>query len=319
MTNPNYNQMNNKKKISSIILVLLILASLAILYSNTGFLQKNKIDNRDLDKWEYDDQGVIVGAKEFTLKGAENKICWYVIHGYASTPDEMREIAKEINLEFDETVVVTRLKGNGEVPSHILNLTLYDWYNQVSEEFDNLNSGCEKINLVGFSFGGALSTKLAENKDVNNVYLLSPYLFARYNWYYILKLETYLDIFTDVFTYGKKIRTGPINSQKGREKYISYRNFPFKPVKDSKPFLEEIKLDLNKITAPVLLQQSKNDEACDIKSSSYIYENIASEKKELIVFEESNHVIQEDYDKEEVIDNILNFEKQTREKKPQYQ
>jgi len=58
-------------------------------------LQKTKIDNRDLSRWEYDEDGIILGAKEFMLNGSDD-ICWYLIHGYTSTPDEMREIAEKI-------------------------------------------------------------------------------------------------------------------------------------------------------------------------------------------------------------------------------
>jgi esterase/lipase len=190
----------------------------------------------------------------------------------------MREIAEGIHREFNETVVVTRLKGSGEVPSHVFNLTLYDWYEQVSEEFDVLNEECNKVNLVGFSFGGALSARLAENKDVNNVYLLSPYIFATYEYYRIFKLETYMSILTDFSYYVKKIKIGQINSQEGLDNHIAYWNMPFGPMTNSKPFFEDVKSDLGNITVPILLQQSKNDKASDIKSSIYIYDHVASEK-----------------------------------------
>lgn len=305
--------MRNKTKILiASTLLFLVIAILSGLYLRTGFLQESKIDNRDLSKWQFDEEGVILNAKEFTLNGSED-VCWFLIHGYTSTPDEMREVADKIHSEFNETIFVTRLRGHGELPSHIVNLSLYNWDEQVSKEYDVLNKNCKKINIVGFSFGGALATKLAQNKEVNNLYLLSPYIFARYNWYYLFKLETYLDAFSDILMYSKKTKIAQINSQEGLNKHIAYWNMPFLPVKKSKTFFNEVKTDLNKITASVLLQQSKNDKTSDIQSSIYIYENINSENKELVIFEKSNHVIIEDYDKEEVINNILNFEKKTRE------
>lgn len=304
--------MKKKRKIiiANILIFLIILIS--GLYLKTGFLQNSKIDNRDLNKWQFDKDGIILNSREFTLNGSRD-VCWFLIHGYTSTPDEMREIANKIYSELNETVFVTRLRGHGEVPSHIVNLTLYDWYEQVSEEYDVLNKNCKKVNLIGFSFGGALATRLAENKNINNLYLLSPYIFAKYNWYYFFRLENYLDIFSDILIYSKKDKIAQINLQDGLDKHIAYWNMPFSPPKYSKTFFEEVKSGLNKITAPVLLQQSKNDRTSDIKSSIYIYENINSKNKELIVFEKSNHVIMEDYDKEEVMNNILNFEKKTRE------
>lgn len=303
--------MRKKNKIIIIILIFLIVVLMGGLYLRTGFLQKSKIDNRDLNKWEYDEDGIILGAKEFTLNGSDD-VCWYLIHGYTSTPDTMREIAEKIHSEFNETVVVPRLIGNGEVPSHILNLTLHDWYNQVSNEFDVLSENCNKINLVGFSIGGALSIKLAEDKEVNNIYLLSPYLLVNHKLYRAFKLETYLDIFANILWYSKKTQIGQINSEEGLDKYISYWNMPLVPIKNSEMFFDEVKSNLNKINNPLLLQQSKNDEISDIKNSIYIYDNVVSMNKELIIFEKSNHIIHEDYDKKEVINNILNFEKETR-------
>lgn len=64
---------------------------------------------------------------------------------------------------------------------------MVDWYEQISDEFDVLSKQCKKVNLVGFSFGGALSVRLAENKQVNNTYLLSPYLFSTYKYYMVLR------------------------------------------------------------------------------------------------------------------------------------
>ena len=302
----------NKKYIGVIILIVFLIAFFGGLYLWTGFLQESKIDERDLGIWEYDESGVIVGAKEFTLNGSEDT-CWYMIHGYTSTPDEMREIAERVHLEFNETVMVTRLQGSGEIPSKIVNLTLYDWYDQASGELDVLNERCDRVNLVGFSFGGALSARLAEERDVNNIYLLSPYIFATYEPYRVFKVELYLDIFTDSLHYAKKTKIGQINSQEALNKHIAYWNMPLAPIKYSKSFFQEVKEDLGKIENPILLQQSKNDATSDFESSICIYEGVASENKELITFEISNHIIPEDYDKDKVIENIIVFERKTRE------
>lgn len=302
-----------KKRTLFFVFVFLFFLCLTVLFFQTGILQNKSIDKRDLAFWKYNDSGVIAGAEEFILEG-KNETCWYLIHGYTSTPDEMKEIAENLKQEFQEKIIVTRLKGHGEVPSHIVNLTLDDWYAQVSSEFDELKKDCHKINLVGFSFGGALATRLAETKKVNNVYLLSPYLFATYHPYYIFKLETYLDFFGNFLIYAKKQKIGQINDPEGLKKHIAYWNMPFKPIKNSKAFFKKVQTDLKEITAPILLQQSKNDEASDFQSSVSIYQNVNSSKRELISFEKSNHIIPEDYDKKTVIQNIINFEKETGKK-----
>ena len=154
------------------ILGILFLAFAGI-YLKTGFLQTSKINSRDLAYWNYSEDGLIEGAREFILPGNE-KTCWLLIHGYTSTPDEMKELAFSLNKEFNETIVVPRLKGHGEVPSKILNLSLDDWYKQIEREYEIMNLKCENINVVGFSFGGAIGLKLAQNKEFENLYLIAP-------------------------------------------------------------------------------------------------------------------------------------------------
>ena len=301
----------SRKRIWLAISFVIILLLIFILFWKTGFLQKNSIDDRDLEAWDYVD-GVIVGSEAFWLDGG-NETCWYLIHGYTSTPAEMKGIAGSLHAEFGDTVFVTRLWGNGEVPSHILNLTLFDWYSQVSGEFDELEERCDEVNLVGFSFGGALSARLAEERDVNNLYLLAPYLVATYDFYHGLRSETYLNLFSDLFLYTKKRKIGQINSEEGLENHVAYWNMPLTPIKYSKEFFEEVKINLGKIDEPVLLQHSKKDKASDMDSSVLIYDGVSSEVKELIVFEKSNHILPADYDKEDVVLNIIDFEKRMRE------
>ena len=300
-----------KGKILLLIGILVIAILLVFLFLRTGIFQKFKIDEKDLNYWNYSGE-MQQNSEEFILPGS-NQTCWYLIHGYASGPDEMRELASELNKEFNETVIVARLKGHGKVPSEILGLTLGDWYFQVEQEYDNLKNNCEKINLVGFSFGGALSARLSENRNVNHIYLLAPYIFATYKFYRIVSLEFYLDIFAEIFLYGKKTKIAQINDPTGMSKHVAYWNMPFVQIKYSKYFLEKTKKDLSQINSPILLQHSKGDKTSDLKSSKYIYENINSLEKELIIFEKSNHVLTRDYDKKEVIDNIINFEKRSRE------
>ncbi|MBU3923467.1 MAG: alpha/beta hydrolase [Nanoarchaeota archaeon] len=299
----------NHKIIISI--AILILIAIITLYIQTGFLQAQSINKRDLSKWTYDSDGIIENTKEFTLQGS-NETCWYLIHGYTSTPDEMTELAQTINNEFNETVVVTRLKGHSQTPSQILNLSLEDWYNQVDQETDTLKETCNKINIIGISFGGTLATRLAEEKNLNNIYLLAPYLKTPYKFYYILKPETYLETFGPIMHYSKKTKIAQINSPEELDKHIAYWNLPFEPVLNSKDFIKQTKENLNKIEEPLLIQHSKNDKTSDVETSKTILEKSSSKTKELILFEKSNHIIIEDYDKEEIMQNIIEFEKKTR-------
>ncbi|MHA1693804.1 MAG: alpha/beta hydrolase [Candidatus Helarchaeota archaeon] len=280
------------------------------LYWRTGFLQASSIDNRDLKYWNYTN-GLQQNSSEFEINGSK-EICWLLIHSYTSTPNEMKELAEKISLEFKDYIYVPRLKGHGETPSKILNLSLNNWYLQIEKEFNRLNKECKKINVVGSSIGGGISLKLAQEKEFNHLYLVNPYLFAPYKIYYIFKPETYIKYLGNILQYSKKRKLAQINSPEEIKTHIAYWNMPYAPIKNSLDFFEQVKINLNKINEPILTQHSINDKTSSIKSSELIFNNVNSSEKEIIKFEKSNHVLLKDYDKQDTINNIINFEKRLR-------
>ena len=291
--------------------IVVLLIGVFFLFDRTGIFQEKSIDSKDLAYWNYTKEGIISGTEQFSLEGNKDT-CWLLIHGYTGTPYEMKELAEEINLEFGDFVFVPRLKGHGEVPSHVKELNLNDWYEQMEGDYSFLEGFCKKINVVGFSFGGALATKISEEKEVKNTYLIAPYIYAKYEPIRIFRIETYLKFFGEKIGYSKKVEIAQINSKEGREKYISYWNFPIYSVINSQHFLREMEINLWKINNSILIQHSLNDDTADFESSKVIYKGVSSNDKEIIKYTKSNHVLLFDYDKEEVIKSIIGFEKERR-------
>ena len=156
------------KKIRKLNLVIIVstIILLAIIFSlnfKTGIFSTSKIDEKDLSYWTRDKNGIVVGAEEIIFEGNKTN-CWLMIHGYSSGPNDLRFLGEKINQNFSDYIYIPRLIGHGEIPSSLLNLTLEDWYVQTENIFDSLEKECKNINLVGFSFGGAITTKLSEEK-----------------------------------------------------------------------------------------------------------------------------------------------------------
>ena len=300
-----------KKAFSILIPIFFILTFFLYAYFKTGFFYPDRIDVEDLKIWEYEN-GLIKGASEFSLEG-NKETCWLLIHGYASTPKDMDELAASINEEFNEFVTVPRLKGHGEVPSKMLDLTIDDWYVQMEKELENLKQQCNQVNVAGLSMGGTIALKLAENHEFNNLYLISPYLRLRYKLWNIVSKEMYINLFADLFIYKRKANVAQINSPQGIREHISYLSVPLVTIKNSFSQIDEIIVNLEKVDNNILIQHAVNDDTIDVDSSKLVYDKISSQNKELITFTRSNHVILRDYDKQEVINNIISFEKQTRQ------
>ncbi len=213
----------------NILLIVILVVLIGFLFLKTGFLQLNNVDERDLAHWTYED-GVIQGADSFSLVGG-NETCWLMLHSYRFTPLEMKVLGERLHTEFGDSVRAVGLEGHGEVPGNLLSLTLDDWYEQVSDEADDLIRSCDHVNIVGSSLGGSLSIRLAEEKDLGNVYLVNSYVYLTRKWYYLFRMENSLWLIGDVLHYYKA------DWCDGGD--ICYLNFVFRPIKNSAGFLEE--------------------------------------------------------------------------------
>ena len=290
------------------VLIVIFLLFLIGVYWKTGWLQEANLDTRDLEYWEYEN-GIIKGAQGYELKGS-NETCWLMIHGFSASPAEIRPLADGIHAEFNETVIAPLLEGHGRVPSKIRNLTLDNWYQQIDAEYKSIE--CENVNVVGFSFGAVLVSRLAQDYEFSNLYLNSAFIKARYKIIRLFPLEWYVHAFGDGVTYSKKKTIAQINLKEGRKDHIAYWNMPFYPIKYSANFIDETRENLSFITEPTLIQHSKKDDTADIDSSIIIFNEISSDNKDFITLKKSNHVIFKDYEAEEAIQNIIAFERGTR-------
>lgn len=293
------------------VLILLIIVIISLLYLNTGLFTLRYIDDKDLTYWERNDDGIILGDEAFSING-NNETCWLMIHGYSSGPQDMRLLAETVSDEFNDSVYVPRLNGHGEVPSRLLNLTLDDWYEQIEQDHTLLNTTCDAVNVVGFSFGGTLALRLSEEKSLKNTYLISPYLSPKKFFLPFLDFSWYLNTFADDLVYIKKYTLAQINSDEYIDDYISYWAFNFRVVQRSSIFIEETANTLSAIKNPVLLQHSTKDLTADFSASEYILDEISSSQKKLISYNASNHILLFDYDRDEVIQQVIAFEQQHR-------
>ncbi len=302
--------MDKLKSLIVFIVLFLLVVLFFFLYQRTGIFGSSTIDERDLKTWNYDN-GIIKGGEEFFIDG-NNETCWLFIHGYSLTPNDFKEFAELVNIEFGDSVYGIRLKGHGELPSRLIGLSLDDWYEQVSDSFETMKIYCKKINVAGDSFGGALALRMAEEKNLNNIYLMGAYLRSPYKFYQILRPDSYVRIFADIFVYIKKTKIAQINSPEGFDGYVGYWSFPLQPVRDSYEFIDVVIRESYKIDENVLILHSINDEVADFKIMQNLFEQINSEKKKIVLFKKSNHIILKDYDKEDAIKEIFNFEKDNR-------
>lgn len=275
--------------------VLLLLFFL--LYINTGFLQASAIDDKDLQHWQYEN-GVIKGSEGFTLQGNTNE-CWVMVHGYTTTPDELRIVAEAVNKEFNDTVYVPRLDGRGMKSSDIEKFTVEHWYQQVDEVATRNN--CKY--LLGSSMGASIALRYAETHPVKGIVLSGTPLLLQPHY---LPTGIIAAIASPIVGYSKRDEPGQtIDDPNARSEHITGYSFPLKPVAQLDNFNHLVQNDLGKIRAQVLFLHPENDTVAHINGAREAYDKINSEKRFVVL--NGDHIVFRDYDKNKAVQEVLTF------------
>lgn len=109
----------------------------------------------------------------FTLEGHKD-ICAVLIHGFPGTPNEMRPIAETLN-EQGWTVHAILLPGFGIEINSLPEKTYAEWLSSVLNAIQYYRQHYDKLVLVGFSMGGALSIQASISSELDSLLLLAPF------------------------------------------------------------------------------------------------------------------------------------------------
>ncbi len=105
-----------------------------------------------------------------------------------------------------------------------------------------------------------------------------------------------------------KKKNGPsIADPVEREKFIGYGEMPIVAINEIVRLQRELRPQLKKITAPVLLIHSRQDTTAPYDSMDLFKNHLGSPVIETVTLERSNHVLTLDYDKEIVAKKVLEF------------
>ena len=245
------------------------------------------------------------GAEPLFLEGS--KIGCLLLHGAGGgTAWDLKEIAHYLHEQIGATVWLPSLKGFGTKPEDLDNVSFSDWLNDARVGVDRLKTSCEKIILLGHSFGGLLALLLAaENQSIGAVITwaggygikdrrLSLLL-------YILKIPLLKRIIPEKFSMGQPedlIKQG----------WIGYEWMPISMVFSISDGINTLKRSLAAVTCPSLIIQGTLDNVVMKNSPTKIYQGINSTKKEIFLIEGAHHPLMQEEDfKQELFDKTLQF------------
>lgn len=234
--------------------------------------------------------------KEYYLEGS-NEGC-LLIHGFTSTPAELRELGEALSVE-GYSVLGVKLKGHGTTIEDMEQCTYEDWIQSSIEAYNQLKLNCDVIYVIGHSMGALLALQLAANNPVRKVIALAPALVhkdKRANLAFILKHFMHYNEW--------EYKARPADE----EKYLlGYSKVPIKSLHQLNKLQKAVKKELYKITSPILVVHAKKDEAVDFKSISLIEKSSSSKLIKAVYLEKCGHNITVECEKEIVLKEVIDF------------
>ncbi len=242
-------------------------------------------------------------SSPFFFEGS-NKKGVLLVHGWTSTPYEVRRLGKYLN-ENGYTVSGIQLTGHGTVPKDIEDINWSTWVEDIRKGYEKLASSCDKVYIAGTSIGANLAMMLAkENSELSGLVLMAtPYR---------IRQERLVTFFAKVLLaagvrYRKKFYPPTFGLSSTITRLISYQTYPIKSALETFKLIQEARKNLEKITQPVFLLQSTHDHIVGKKSMENIFNGVGSKIKQKLYIEKAYHTFISDIKNEHIFEDILRF------------
>lgn len=226
-----------------------------------------------------------------------------LIHGWTTTPYEMRRLGKYLN-ENGYTVSAPLLKGHGSVPKDLESTTWEDWLQDTEKAYCELKKSCNKIYVGGTSIGSCLSVMVAKNhpETAGLILMAMPYK---------IKFETVvfplIKILKKIKNYNKKYYPPTFGGINTITRLISYQSYSMTSAEEAVKLIKESRKNVDLLTQPALIIQSLTDHIVSRKSAKNIYDSIKSEIKKIKYIKRAYHTFISDTKNDNIFEEVLSF------------
>ncbi|MCB1308121.1 MAG: alpha/beta fold hydrolase [Leptospiraceae bacterium] len=234
--------------------------------------------------------GIMQGAEPWRFEG-ESGIAFLVCHGYGGSPFNTRPLGEFLN-SLGHTAIGLRMPGHGTNIDDLARTRFYHWEEYVERIYLEERSRYRKLFLVGFSFGGTVSLKVAaKNADsfrpAGIITISTPVFFnGFFNGKFILhQVGT---IFTGILKIIQPVlkfdRERPLSTER-LNPWVGYRyTHAVAALHSFKQALPAVRRGLPRITVPYCSIMAANDRTVSPENQIYIYNNIHSREKRAYMF-----------------------------------
>ena len=250
---------------------------------------------------------LLPGAEPFRLEGGASRLL--LLHGFASTPFEMRYLAERLHQE-GHTCVCPLLPGHGTHLSFFARTTWRDWFQTAQSAFEQLVAEVEgsQVAVVGQSLGALLGLRLAAlwPKQVAALACLAtPLSFLplsaaaitayRYTPLRLLNLEV--------------PRAGGVDIRETRLRrgLPGYDRLPLRAAASFRELQREVEGLLHRVHSPLVVLHGSEDHTAPLDNAEQVLRGVSSAVKQIEVLQQSYHVLSLDVEKDKVARVLIDF------------
>lgn len=238
----------------------------------------------------------ILPAKELFLQGNESAILF--LHSYTSHTRDMKKLAEYLNERIGCTCYVPLYKGHGVEPEALLNCDINDWWKDVQKAYDFLQKhGAKRISVVGISVGGIFALKLAQEKPIERLVVMS-----------VPKERTPERLKQRLVDYAKGYkRLEGKTAEEIINEVLSFQEMSLHSFELFQQFIHHTMEQNSLITSPIEVYYGNKDGSLYEKSANFIVDNVSSVKKRIKAFPNSTHLMTLGKDKDSIYEEVFSF------------
>ncbi|MEQ8662668.1 MAG: alpha/beta fold hydrolase, partial [Gammaproteobacteria bacterium] len=215
-------------------------------------------------------------------------------HGFLASPAEVRAFGERLAAAGYVTCGV-RLKGHGTSPWDLRDRAWRDWLESLERGRRIVAGHCERVVLVGFSTGGALSLVSAiEHPDgvAGAIAICPPLKFRNRNMRFVPLMHGANRIVRWLSSYEGVM---PFRANDSEHPDINYRHMPLRGLYELTRLASQLTRSLGELTCPTCIIQADADHVVDPQSAALAHAKISAAWKELHWVPSARHgIVNED-------------------------
>ncbi|AIQ20344.1 MULTISPECIES: alpha/beta hydrolase [Paenibacillus] len=209
------------------------------------------------------------------------------IHGFTGGEHEISPLSRFMEQHNYHSRTFT-LKGHGGSRKDLLHSDRHDWRQSAEDELKSLLNQTESVHLIGFSTGALIASHLSVQYQarIKSLTLLSAPVFP-------------LNVLEILRTLGSPAML--------RNYFSKFGSTPAKATREFQRLVRESFEVYPRIEIPTLIVQGRRDHLVKTKSAGYLQQTIPSGCKQVLMVENSGHMVCHCDDSERIMNEVLQF------------